>query len=64
MSTRVDFVKSELNELYNLLNESFEYVNIARLKNDERFKKIFEVLMEIKEETGLLCRMIKGNYLI
>ena len=34
MSTRVDFVKSELN------------------------------LMEIKEETGLLCRMIKGNYLI
>ena len=64
MSTRVDFVKSELNELYNLLNESFEYVNIARLKNDERFKKIFEVLMEIKEEAGLLCRMIKGNYLI
>ena len=64
MSARVDFVKSELNELYNLLNESFEYVNIVRLKNDERFKKIFEVLMEIKEETGLLCRMIKGNYLI
>ena len=64
MSTRVDFVKSELNEIYNLLNESFEYVNIARLKNDGRFKKIFEVLMEIKEETGLLCRMIKGNYLI
>ena len=43
MSTRVDFVKSELNELYNLLNESFEYVNIARLKNDGRFKKIFEI---------------------
>ena len=64
MSARVDFVKSELNELYNLLNESFEYVNIVRLKNDGRFKKIFEVLMEIKEETGLLCRMIKGNYLI
>ena len=59
MSTRVDFVKSELNEIYNLLNESFEYVNIARLKNDERFKKIFEVLMEIKEESGLLCRLIK-----
>ena len=59
MSTRVDFVKSELNEIYNLLNESFEYVNIVRLKNDERFKKIFEVLMEIKEESGLLCRLIK-----
>ena len=61
MSIRVDLVKSELNEIYNLLNESFEYVNIARLKSDNRFKKIFEILMEMKEESGLLCRLVKGN---
>ena len=61
MSTRVDLVKIELNEIYNMLNESFEYVNIARLKSDNRFKKIFEILMEMKEESGLLCRIVKGN---
>ena len=61
MSARVDLVKIELNEIYNLLNESFEYVNIARLKNDNRFKKIFEILMEIKGQSGLLCRIVKGN---
>ena len=61
MSTRVDLVKIELNEIYNLLNESFEYVNIARLKSDNRFKKIFEILIEMKEESGLLCRIVKGN---
>ena len=61
MTTRVDLVKIELNEIYNLLNESFEYVNIARLKSDNRFKKIFEILMEMKEESGLLCRIVKGN---
>ena len=61
MSIRVDLVKSELNEIYNLLNESFEYVNIARLKSDNRFKKIFDILMEMKEESGLLCRLVKGN---
>ena len=64
MSARVDFVKSELNELYNLLNESFEYVNIVRLKNDERFKKIFEILMEMKDKSDLLCRLVKGNYFL
>ena len=61
MTARVDLVKSELNEIYNLLNESFEYVNIPRLKSDNRFKKIFEILMEMKEESGLLCRLVKGN---
>ena len=34
MSTRANFVKSELEKIYNLLNDSFEYVNIARLEND------------------------------
>ena len=63
MSARVDFVKSELNEIYNLLNESFEYVNIARLKSDNRFKKIFDIILDIKKESGLLCGIVKGNCL-
>ena len=64
MSTRDNFVKSELSAMYNLLNESYEYVNIARLENDNRFIKIFEILMEMKDKSGLLRRVVKGNYLI
>ena len=59
MSTRVDLVKIELNEIYNMLNESFEYVNIAVLKSDNRFKKIFEIIIEIKGQSVLLNRLVK-----
>ena len=62
MSTRANFVKSELNKIYNLLNESYEYTNIARLENDNRFIKIFEILMEMKDESDLLHRLVKVNY--
>ena len=61
MATRANFVKSELSMIYNLLNESYEYDNIARLENDNRFIKIFEILMEIKDKSGLLFRLVKGN---
>ena len=64
MSTRANFVKSELNKIYNLLNESFEYANIARLENDNRFIKIFEILMEMKDKSDLLRRMVKVNYFL
>ena len=64
MSTRANFVKSELSKIYNLLNESFEYADIARLKNDNRFIKIFEILMEMKDKSDLLRRLVKGNYFI
>ena len=64
MSTRANFVKSELNKIYNLLNESFEYANIARLENDHRFIKIFEILMEMKDKSDLLCRLVKSKYLL
>ena len=59
MSARVELVKIELNEIYNLLNDSFEYVNIAMLKNDNRFKKIIELIMEIKGQSVLLNKLIK-----
>ena len=31
MSARSNFVKSELEKIYNKLNESYEYVNITKI---------------------------------
>ena len=59
MSARVELVKIEFNEIYNVLNDSFEYLNIAMLKNDNRFKKIIELIMEIKGHSVLLNKLIK-----
>ena len=50
MSTRSNFLKSELQKIYNNLNMSYEYADFARLENDARFIKIFELLMEISEK--------------
>ena len=44
--TRAKFLKGELNNIYNLLNVSYEYADCARLEEDNRFIKIFELLME------------------
>ena len=42
---------------------SFEYADFARLENDARFIKIFELLMEISEKSSKLNKVVKGNYL-
>ena len=63
MSTRSNFLKSELQKIYNFLNVSYEYADFARLENDTRFIKIFELLMEIKEKSSTLNKVVKGNYL-
>ena len=63
MSTRSNFVKSELQKIYNFLNVSYEYAEHARLENDTRFIKIFELLMEISEKSSTLNKVVKGNYL-
>ena len=63
MSTRSNFVKSELQKIYNNLNMSYEYVDYSRMENDTRFLKIFELIMELKEKTIILNNIIKGNYL-
>ena len=42
---------------------SFEYVDFARLENDARFIKIFELLIEISEKSSKLNKVVKGNYL-
>ena len=61
MSSRVNFVKSELEKIYNKLNVSYEYAVIARLENDNRFIKIFELLMELSEKSNTLRQVVKGN---
>ena len=63
MSTRSNFVKSELQKIYNNLNMSYEYVDYSRLENDSKFVKVFELLMEISEKSNTLNKAIKGNYL-
>ena len=63
MSTRSNFLKSELQKIYNFLNVSYEYADFARLENDARFIKIFELLMEISEKSNTLNKVVKGNYL-
>ena len=63
MSTRSNFVKSELQKIYNFLNLSYEYVDYSRLENDTKFIKIFELLMEISEKSNTLNKVVKGNYL-
>ena len=63
MSTRSNFLKSELQKIYNFLNVSYEYADFARLENDARFIKIFELLIEISEKSSKLNKVVKGNYL-
>ena len=63
MSTRSNFLKSELQKIYNNLNMSYEYAEHARLENDTRFIKIFELLMEISEKSSTPNKVVKGNYL-
>ena len=64
MKSRVKFLKSELNHIYNLLNVSYEYADCAQVDYNKRFIKIFELLMEISEKSNILLRVVKGSYLI
>ena len=63
MSTRSNFLKSELQKIYNSLNMSYEYADFSRLENDANFIKVFELLMEISEKSNTLNKVVKGNYL-
>ena len=63
MSNRTNFLKSELEKIYNNLNISYEYADFSRLEYDTRFIKVFELLMEISEKANTLNKVVKGNYL-
>ena len=59
MSTRSNFLKSELKKIYNNLNMSYEYADFSRLENDTKFIKVFELLMEISEKSDTLNKVVK-----
>ena len=63
MRTKAIFLKSELQKIYNFLNVSYEYADYARLENDTRFIKKFELLMEISDKSSTLNKAVKGNYI-
>ena len=63
MSIRSNFLKSELQKIYDNLNMSYEYADFSRLENDTKFIKIFELLMEISEKSNNLKKVVKNNYL-
>ena len=63
MSIRSNFLKSELQKIYNNLNMSYEFADHSRLENDTKFIKVFELLMEISERSNTLNKVVKGNYL-
>ena len=63
MTTRSNFLKSELQKIYNNLNMSYEIADHVRLENDSKFIKVFELLMEISEKSNTLNKVVKGNYL-
>ena len=62
MKHRAKFVKGGLEKIYNLLNASFEYTDYSEVEDDRRFIKIFELLMEISENT--LRQVVKGSYFV
>ena len=61
MTTRSNFLKSELQKIYNSLNMSFEYADFSRLENDTKFIKVFELLMEISEKSNMLKNVVRNN---
>ena len=63
MSIRSNFIKSELQKIYDNLNMSYEYVDLTGLDNDVKFIKIFELLMKISEESKTLKYIIRRDYL-
>ena len=63
MSIRSNFLKIELQKIYDNLNMSYEYADLSRLENDTKFIKIFELLMEISDKSNNLKKVVKGDYL-
>ena len=62
MSVRSNFIKLELQKIYDNLNMSYEYIDFSRLENDTKFIKIFELLMEISNKSKTLKDVVKSNY--
>ena len=61
MTTRSNFLKSELQKIYDNLNMSYNYADCSRLENDNKFIKVFELLMEISEKSNMLKNEVRNN---
>ena len=61
MTTRSNFLKSELQKIYNSLNMSYEYADFSRLENDNKFIKVFELLMVISDKSNMLKNEVRNN---
>ena len=64
MTARTKFVKDELSKIYNLLNASYDYAVYYEFEDEESFKKIFELLMEISEKSNTLQKVVRGKCFI
>ena len=62
MKNRVKSVKGELNNIYNLLNVSFEYVDYSQVEDNNPFKKMFKLLMEIQSKSNTLRQVVTGSF--
>ena len=61
MTTRSNFLKIELQKIYDRLNMSYEYADFSRLENDTKFIKVFELLMEISVKSNMLKNEVRNN---
>ena len=61
MKTRYKFIKSEIRKIYEALDVIYEH---AGLDDDEIFKKIFVLLMEISEKSNTLRQVLNGSYFV
>ena len=64
MTSTANFLKSELEKIYKLLNVSFEYADYSQVEDDRRFIKVFELLMEVGEKSNTLRQVVKRSYFI
>ena len=64
MNIREKFVKDELEKIYQVLNNSYEYCPKTRLQDNKKFSKIFELLLEISDKANFLRQVVEGSYSI
>ena len=60
MDSRELFVKGELEKVYQELKVSYEYCPYSMLKENKRFIRIIQLLLEINEKACLLKKLVRG----
>ena len=61
MGSRYQFIKGELEKIYDKLNTSYECVNYTTSVENKRFLEVFKIRMEINEKSDTLQKIIRGN---